>query len=196
MQPRPRWRENRQPRLRRRRHWISYVRLALILTFSISLILFGRHHGDDRWRTERPEDPFPPTVAGGAKAIDGDSLWVGGQEIRLKGIDAPELKQTCERQGSPWNCGKDARDALIRAIGSNRVTCAIGDRDVYGRMLGRCGAGGKDLNALMVSSGMAVAYGGYWNEQTSARSGKRGVWAGKFEEPRDWRTQRASEEAR
>jgi endonuclease YncB( thermonuclease family) len=196
MQPgQPRWRQSWPRRLWRRRNWISYVKLALVLTFSISIIFFGRHHGD-RWRTERPEDPFPPTVAGVAKAIDGDSLWVGGKEVRLKGIDAPELTQTCERDGAPWNCGEYARAALIRAIGNDSVTCAISDRDVYGRMLGRCAAAGKDLNAQMVSSGMATAYGGYWNEQTRARSEKGGIWAGEFKEPRDWRTEHASEETR
>ena len=176
-----------------RRKWTSAVRLSLILTFSLSLIVFGRHH---RWRTEGPGDPFPPTVTGQAKAIDGDSLWVGGAEVRLKGIDAPESKQTCKRQGATWNCGEDARTALVRLIGGGTVTCTISERDVYGRMLGRCSAGLSDLNALMVSSGMAVAYGDYWSEQSGARSAQRGIWAGEFVEPRNWRAKHAPEEAR
>jgi endonuclease YncB( thermonuclease family) len=185
-----------------RGHWrgrsrMSCVRLALVLTFAAAMILFGRHHGG-RWRSAEQTDPFPPSIAGTADPIDGDSLWLGGDEVRLKGIDAPEWKQGCELlDGQPWDCGQVARAELVRAIGSDEVACSISKRDVYGRMLGFCRAGGRDLNAAMVSTGMAVAYGGsYWNEQADARSAKRGLWSGKFTNPRDWRAKHASEEGR
>jgi len=59
----------------------------------------------------------PETVHSGAfHAADGDSLAIGGERMRLKGIDAPELVQSCERNGRPWACGREARDALQRLV--------------------------------------------------------------------------------
>jgi Staphylococcal nuclease homologue len=182
------------------RHWgrrnrLSYVKVALIFVFAIVIIFVGRDHGH-RWRSVTSDEPFPPTVTGNGQPIDGDSLWVGGEEVRLKGIDAPEWKQDCERDGARWMCGEIAREELVRGIGDDKVTCTISQRDVYGRMLGNCSAGGRDLNAGMVASGMAVAFGGYESQQAKARAERRGLWAGDFEKPRDWRAEHASENER
>ncbi|RUO99295.1 MAG: thermonuclease family protein [Hyphomicrobium sp.] len=177
-----------------RRSRASYVRLGLLLIFSAILIVFGHHRS--RWNAPHVGDPFPPSVTGRADPFDGDSLWVGDEEVRLKGIDAPEWKQECGRAGVSWKCGVAARDELARAIGGNEVTCRISERDVYGRLLGNCVANGRDLNAHMVSTGMAVAYGAFDSEQQAARSSKAGIWAGDFENPRDWRAGNVADEAR
>ncbi len=76
------------------------------------------------------------------------------------------------------------------------MTCEISERDVYGRLLGRCTAGGRDLNAGMVEAGMAVPYGGYALEEAEAKSARRGIWASEFDPPRKWRADHASEENR
>src|SRR5690606_10132769 len=52
------------------------------------------------------------TVAGPAKVVDGDSLEIGATQIRLFGIDAPEGRQTCARNGTAWRCGEDAATHL------------------------------------------------------------------------------------
>lgn len=183
-------------RRRRPRKWASFVKLALAFTLFAAVAIGGHRFGSTRWREGGSTDPFPSTVAGYGDPIDGDSLWVGRDEVRLKGIDAPEWRQACEKDGSRWDCGAAARDELVRAIGDDEVTCAIVERDVYGRMLGRCTAGGRDLNAQMIASGMAVAYGEYESEQAVARAERRGLWAGAFEEPRDWRREHAAENDR
>ena len=51
-------------------------------------------------------------MAGVASVIDGDTIEVHGQRIRLHGIDAPESRQLCRLDGKPWQCGKDAANAL------------------------------------------------------------------------------------
>ncbi|RUV47413.1 thermonuclease family protein, partial [Mesorhizobium sp. M5C.F.Ca.IN.020.14.1.1] len=66
-------------------------------------------------------------------------------------------------------------------------------RDRYGRLLGDCNAGGKDLNRAQVEAGWAVAYGDFETEEAAARSGKAGIWAGTFDEPHDWRESRDHE---
>ncbi len=169
--------------------WRRRLRLArwgaTFLLVAVAIVL-----GRGRWHEAlRPgeNDPFPPGVSGAARPIDGDSLWVGGNEVRLKGIDAPEGRQTCRRDGAEWDCGGAARSALASIIGGDTVSCDVSERDRYGRLLSLCKAGGQDLNAGMVTAGMAVAYGGYDREEGEAKSAKRGIWGSEFEPPRVWR---------
>ncbi len=67
--------------------------------------------------------PARADVAGVASVIDGDTIEVHGQRIRLHGIDAPESRQLCRRDGKPWQCGKDAANALADKIARRPVTC-------------------------------------------------------------------------
>ena len=126
-------------------------------------------------------------MAGPARVIDGDSLRVAGHEIRLAGIDAPELHQTCRRAGQPYACGLEARAALLRLTRDGAVTCDLVGHDRYGRDLARCAAGGRDIGAWLVGHGFAVAYGGYADEEEQARRAGAGLWAGSFDLPSDWR---------
>lgn len=159
--------------------WIATIVLLVVAA------IFGR----DRFPEQRPgaSDPFPPSVRGAARLVDGDSLFVGRDEVRLQGIDAPEGRQMCTLQGKPWACGNASRDALARLIGKDVVICNIKDRDQHGRLLSFCTAGGRDLNRTMVESGMAVSYGSYRREEADARTAKRGLWGSEFQQPRAWR---------
>lgn len=130
--------------------------------------------------------------SGRAFAIDGDSLRVDGVEFRLRGIDAPEAKQTCrDRDGAEWPCGIDATLTLKRLVRGARVTCRGDETDRYGRRLASCTVGDIELNAEMVRLGFAVARDQnglpYLLQQVEARRAARGIWRGKFEHPSDWR---------
>jgi endonuclease YncB( thermonuclease family) len=138
----------------------------------------------------RTSGPAPSQISGAGRAIDGDSLYVGRDEVRMKGIDAPEGRQTCLRGGQSWDCGNAARDELRRLIGNSVVQCSVVERDKHGRLLATCSAGGRDLNAGMVASGMAVAYGGFLREQGEAKVKRRGLWGSQFQQPREWRHER------
>ena len=52
------------------------------------------------------------------KVVDGDTIHLNGEKIRFTGIDTPELKQTCIKQGIKDYCGVTAKKILINKIGS------------------------------------------------------------------------------
>ena len=133
------------------------------------------------------------TIGGITRVIDGDTLEVVGERVRLKGIDAPEMGQRCRNaSGNLYFCGRAAAVALRERIGDGEVVCEIeSQRDRYGRALGECYAGGEELNGWMVSEGYALAYRRYSmqyaEEEEEAKVGRRGVWAGEFVPPWRWR---------
>ncbi len=135
--------------------------------------------------------PAHAEVSGQARVVDGDSLEIGGARIRLFGIDAPERGQSCQEGGELWICGGLARLRLEERISQRRVVCVEKDRDRYGRIVAVCRAGGKDLNAWMVSEGWALAYRryseAYVDEEAGAKAARVGVWRGDFVPPWDWR---------
>lgn len=131
--------------------------------------------------------PAPLQVSGTARFIDGDSLLVRGVEMRLKGIDAPEMEQNCSRAGREWPCGRDAVRALRRMIGGRTLKCEGSEHDVHDRLLATCKVGDVNVNRWMVEQGWAVSFHGYPGEERIARNAKRGIWTGSFIRPREWR---------
>jgi endonuclease YncB( thermonuclease family) len=149
-------------------------------------------------------------VAGMARIVDGDTLRVDGRTFRLWGIDAPELVQACERDGLNYACGRAAaaylRSLLTPAIPTGdrttdaaaaQVVCEPRGSDQYGRTAALCRAGTMDLGAEMVRGGWAmvlVRHGtDYAAEEEDARTNLRGLWAGAFDAPWDWRAKRLGE---
>ena len=128
-------------------------------------------------------------ITGRATIIDGDTVRIAGKRIRLKGIDAPEIKQLCRLDQSSVQCGHQSRTALADKIGSAAIRCEISGTDKYERALGTCFLGTVDLNQWMVEQGWAVSYGAYQTEEQEARKNRRGIWASTFEAPRNWRRQ-------
>ncbi|MAW85219.1 MAG: nuclease [Phyllobacteriaceae bacterium] len=131
-------------------------------------------------------------MQGVAAVIDGDTVRLGGERVRLKGIDAPELDQTCQRAGATQACGRQARAVLERLTDGRPMRCRGWERDRHGRLLAVCHAGETDLNGAMVASGWAVAFGAYEAEEARARLERRGMWAGSFDAPRVWRARRGT----
>ena len=134
-------------------------------------------------------------ITGRPSVTDGDTLVIRDTRIRLHGIDAPESAQTCQDSaGKDYRCGQAAALALADRIGQAAVTCEPRDTDRYGRTVAVCRKGREDLNAWMVRQGHAVAYRRYAEDYVAAegeaKAAKRGIWAGTFQEPQDWRRER------
>ena len=137
--------------------------------------------------------PHEP-ITGRARIADGDTLQIGRERIRLFGIDAPELHQSCnDDRGVRYACGEVARAELQRHVGDAPIMCVPVDRDQYGRAVARCYAGTEDLNRWMVANGWAVAYREFSRDYTpaenAARAARLGMWGGQFELPSLWRRQ-------
>jgi endonuclease YncB( thermonuclease family) len=137
------------------------------------------------------------TITGRATVVDGDGLEIGGQKIRLFGVDAPEIDQYCSRaDGTRWRCGQYATVELDRTIAGREVACEVRDKDRYDRLVAVCRVTGADLAESQVRSGFAVAYRkysrDYADEEDEARVAKRGVWSGRFDMPWDWRSRAAN----
>lgn len=126
-------------------------------------------------------------ISGRAVVSDGDTITLAGERIRIYGIDAPELGQTCRNAaGAVYDCGRLAQAELQR-IARSEISCDAVETDQYDRTVAICYAGGVDVGAAMVSSGWARAYLSYSlryaAEETRARAAKRGMWASEFDDP-------------
>lgn len=135
--------------------------------------------------------PARAEVTGKPRVIDGDTLEIAGERIRLYGIAAPAPDQTCTADGAEWSCGQEATFALIFETAYHWVTCKGDNRDRAGRLVAVCTIGPYDLNALMVRKGWALAdrryASDYVDEEEEARAARRGLWKGEFVAPWDWR---------
>lgn len=131
-------------------------------------------------------------LSGNADIVDADTIRVNGIPIRLYGIDAPESRQTCEREGKSYACGKEAIRVLADLIAARPVRCELLGKDNYGRSLGICSVGGIELNVAMVLQGWALAFvkysSRYVEDQKRAEAARIGLWAGSFVKPWEWRS--------
>ena len=123
--------------------------------------------------------------------IDGDTIHIGDKKYRFSGIDTPEMKQTCQKDGVVIMCGVIAKDALQNKINNREVSCKDEEIDRYQRIVAECFIGEESLSKYLVRNGYAVAYRKYSNkfieDEEYARQNKLGLWSMTFEYPWDYR---------
>ena len=137
--------------------------------------------------------PAHADVTGAVRVVDGDTLKVGSQTVRLHGIDAPEVKQTCtDPDGNVWTCGKRVRELAAARYHRQIANCKQVDTDRYGRMVATCKVGGEDIGQWLVQQGLAFAYRKYsmaydWDEKQAAIT-NRGLHGHTVQSPASFRS--------
>ncbi len=154
---------------------IADIFSTLVIFVSIGLLII--------WLSFDLEEEY----SGFITVIDGDTVIIDQEKIRLEGIDAPELRQECTKNGESYQCGQISREYLKSLARRGQMLCKAWQRDKYERLLGRCHVGQIDINGQMVRDGWAVAFGNYYAQEKQAREAGSGIWSGDFDRPREWR---------
>jgi len=138
--------------------------------------------------------PFSAHAKDNIKVVDGDTIHIGKLKYRFSGIDAPEMKQLCNKDGKKVFCGVLAKNALIEKINNSPVTCKIEEIDRYKRLVAECFVREESLSKFLVKNGYAVAYRRYSmkfvEDENYAKENKLGLWSMTFEYPWDYRANR------
>jgi len=134
-------------------------------------------------------------VKGVVRVVDADTWDVGGQRVRLFGIDAPEYDQTCKAEpGGVWACGAWATDRVRARYDGKVARCAAIATDRYGRMVARCSVAGQDAGRVLVSEGLAFAYRrysmDYVADERRASAARRGLHGSRVQSPEQFRATR------
>jgi endonuclease YncB( thermonuclease family) len=136
------------------------------------------------------------TFTGTLKSIyDGDTFRMENDgmvyNIRVWGIDAPELKQTCRQDSKIVACGKMAKAALEKILQQGPIICE--HRGMHQqRIISTCMVGGQDISASLIRQGLALedqdnTKGRYGSDESYAKDKKLGLWSMTFEQPAHWR---------
>lgn len=95
----------------------------------------------------------PRVLEGPAYVTDGDTITIKKTQVRLYGIDAPEMNH-------PY--GKKAKWAMMRLCKGHRIRAEITDVDEYGRTVAKCFLpDGRDLSGELVKQGLAIDWPKY-----------------------------------
>lgn len=134
---------------------------------------------------------------------DGDTLTLldaNNQQfqIRLAGIDAPELRQ---------EFGEKAKYNLANAVFGKNVSVSFKKTDKYGRIIGKVTYDGVDICLKQIKDGFAWHYKEYEKEQieadrklyadaeNQARSDEIGLWRQSALAPWEWRAKKSENAA-
>jgi len=99
--------------------------------------------------------------ARGTCVVDGDTIWLAGENIRIADINTPEV--SAPQCAAEARLGKRATLRLQRLLnaGPFQVRRGLRDEDVYGRKLRTLHRDGQSLGAIMVAEGIAHEWRGY-----------------------------------
>lgn len=169
---------------------VSWLTLIVALPATITLIILSDTATPGTTSLAESTVNAAP-IAGPASVVDGDTLVIGGQRIRLFGIDAPESSQSCKINGRLSRCGWRAAHELESKIADRPLHCEQKSRDQYGRIVAICSVEGEELNAWMVRNGQALAYRLFTEDyvllEAEAAAAQAGMWQGRFVSPWNWR---------
>lgn len=129
--------------------------------------------------------------SGTIRVIDGDTFDIGGDRVRLFGVDAPEIGQPCVLNRQQIDCGRWVTDLVRARFDGREARCDLHEFDRYGRHVASCTVAGDDMGQVIVTEGWAIAYRRYsmrydLDEKAAALAG-RGLWSAALQEPEAYR---------
>lgn len=150
--------------------WISYLEIVLLIILLVGgvFLKFRKRFGRSKYtrsksttsrkHTPARHQPFdantgtPPhakaVVQGSAYVVDGDTIVIRKTQIRLFGIDAPEIDH-------PF--GKKAKWALVSLCKGQTVRAEVDEQDAHGRLVAHCYLqDGRNLSSEMVKLSLAI----------------------------------------
>ncbi len=184
------------------RHLLGLITMATV--FAIN------HSGQIFAPADQADDLLGPDLA---NAVDGNTLLLRGVQVKLFGIDAVQIDQTCQdADGSDYACGRRAAHALQALLHETQVLClpmfTVSDNQVLGacelysaeRTIPRSpgqfvefmrNRTRPNLSRMMIAEGHALAVGVgmelFGEDQDQAQQQRLGIWQGVFQPPEVWR---------
>ena len=152
------------PKARRKRSsWARFVPLwagAALLGTAYGVGWFGSLPTNAATNPIRASFGLCHTGGGTSCVVDGDTLWLGGQKIRVADIDAPETHDP--RCAAEQALGDKATRRLRQLLNTGAVSLETIDRDQdkYGRKLRIVLVDGRSVGDRLVDEGLARPYAG------------------------------------
>lgn len=89
--------------------------------------------------------------------VDGDTVWIKGEKIRLEDIDAPEPRGRCYEE---LIAAAKATERLRVLLTGNSFTIERSGEDRYGRTLAKILISGRSVGEMMISEGLVRRWRG------------------------------------
>ncbi len=129
---------------------------STIIRFSVSATLFALLY------TASNAQPITIEKCGSGPRItcvvDGDTIWLDGENLRIKGYDTPEpYSNLCGGQREKA-LAKRATNRFIELLNSGRWTVETFGKGGYGRTLATIRINGEDVGDILIREGLARRY--------------------------------------
>jgi endonuclease YncB( thermonuclease family) len=148
---------------------------VVALVFSLPSNLFGG---------VAPVDGTIRVDANAVAVVDGETLVLNNDVVRLRGVAAPARGVMCGgADGAAFDCGAAAARALAALVRDAALTCRLAGRDSRGFVQADCLAAGTNINQAIVAAGWARvqaadnAAPAFSADEQQARAARRGIWA-------------------
>jgi endonuclease YncB( thermonuclease family) len=124
------------------------------------------------WSADASSETFTETFTAISTAltlrvVDGDTIKVNGEYVRLVGFDTPETQVGQFHCPAERALGKRATARVNELIRQGPVEVTydqdrrgLPKRDLHGRLLGHLLVGGREVGAILIAEGLAVPYTG------------------------------------
>lgn len=90
--------------------------------------------------------------------VDGDTVWLWGERIRISNIDAPELgRPQCDRERA---LAEASAARLVELLRGEAIALRREGDDRFGRTLARVGTSAGDVGEALMSEGLARPWRG------------------------------------